>query len=101
MKYYADYWNERVYAVEPDGQTECKYLNSGYFDEIKKIVVRRFKRPDDKPWLWEENGVGNLVEPMTKEEFESFGKTWVWNNIPNPDENKKHSWRNYIKLLNS
>ena len=50
--------------------------------------------------MWEENGVGDLIEDMTKEEFESFGKTWIWNDSPNEKEKIKHSWRNYIKYLN-
>lgn len=95
MKYYADYWNESVYSVTPEGETDCKFIS----DKTGKMVERHFKRPNDAPWMWEENGVGDFVEPMIKEEFESFGKTWIWDNAPNEDEQIKHSWRNYIKRI--
>lgn len=97
MKYYADYYNECVFAVAPNGETECKSQNI----LTGRINTVQYKRPNDEPWMWEENGVGDLVEPMTKEEFESFGITWLWDNAPNANENKKHSWRNYIKLLSA
>lgn len=95
MKYYADYWNERVYAVAPNGETECKYIN----DSTGKLVVVNYKRENDEPWMWSENGVGDLVQPMTKTEFDSFGKTWVWNQSPKFPGTHKFTWRDVIQRL--
>ena len=95
MKYYADYYNECVYSVTPDGYTVCKRQDIRTDD----IVTIKYKRPNDEPWIWEENGVGDLIESMTETEFESFGKTWIWNDSPNANEEIKHSWRNFIKQL--
>lgn len=95
MKYYADYYNERVYSVAPKGDTICKSQNI----VTGKITTVKFKRPNDAPWMWNENGIGDFVESMTVDEFESFGKQWVWNNKPTEAERQKHSWRNYIKRL--
>lgn len=94
MKYYADYWNERVFAVTPEGENVGKRMNAA-----GEVVVFKTKRADDRPWLWEENGAGDYVEPMTAEEFESFGKSWVWSNQPDAAESVHHSWRNFIKSL--
>lgn len=95
MKYYADYYNERVYSVAPNGDAVCKRQNILTND----VIIVKFKRPNDEPWRWEENGVGAYIEPMTADEFESFGKKWIWNETPNDTEQDKHSWRNYIKRL--
>lgn len=95
MKYYADYYNERVYSVEPNGDAVCKRQNIA----TGNITTVKFKRANDEPWMWSENGIGDYVEPMTADEYESFGKTWVWNANPNDAERHKHSWRNFIKRL--
>ena len=95
MKYYADYWNERVYSVAPNGDAVCKRQNIANGE----IMIVKLKRPNDEAWMWEENGVGDFIEPMTKDEFDSFGKTWIWNDRPNEVERLKHSWRNYIKRI--
>lgn len=95
MKYYADYWNESVYAVDSDGRAHGKHQD---FD-TDEVIEWCFKRKDDSRWMWKENEVCDWVEDMTKDEFDSFGKTWIWNNSPNEEEKIKHSWRNYIKLI--
>ena len=95
MKYYADYYNERIYSVEPNGDAVCKRQNI----VTGNITTVKFKRPNDEPWMWSENGIGDYVELMTADEFESFGKIWVWNTNPTDAEQHKHSWRNFIKRL--
>lgn len=95
MKYYADYFNERVYSVAPNGDAVCKrqIITTG------QIVVNKFKRTNDSAWLWEGNGVSDYVEPMTADEFDSFGNEWVWSETPDDAERHKHSWRNFRKNI--
>jgi len=83
MKYFADYMKERVYAVFDDGIAIGRDIHGQW----------RFK-PDRVPWLSEENGVGSYVEEMTKEEFHSFGQSWIFGGLRD-DAKEKHTWRNY------
>ena len=43
------------------------------------------------------NGIGFYVEEMTKDEFDSFGKKWIWAASPSASENVEHSFRNYMR----
>ena len=93
MKYFADYMKERIYAVDE------KTGNGVMVDEYGRYNVH--KDTSRIPWLSEENGVGFLVEEMTKEEFEDYGKKWEWAKSPSSAEIKKHSWRNFMENINS
>lgn len=92
MKYFADYMKERVYAINE--KTGIGIM----VDEDGRYNIRR--DVDRIPWLSEENGIGFLVEEMTKEEFDDYGKTWKWAKSPSASEEYKHSWRNYIEKIN-
>ncbi len=92
MKYYADYMKERLYAVESDGTTIVKWIDGNSVEE------NTFKRDNDRPWLSEENGVGFYVEEMTGEEYETFGKKWVWNDSPISSFSEPY-YKCYIKWL--
>lgn len=91
MKYFADYMKERVYAVDEKTGKGVMVDEDGVYN-VQKDIARI-------PWLSEENGIGFLVEEMTKEEFENYGKTWDWGAYPSLGEEQKHSWRNYMKTI--
>ena len=93
MKYFADYMKERVYAVDEKTGNGIIKDERGMFNihvDTKNI-----------PWRSEENGIGFLVEEMTKEEFDDYGKKWEWGKAPSYSEMKKHSWRNYMEKIHS
>lgn len=96
MKYYADYLSERICSIAQDGTIVVKFLDRNT-KNVKTIY------PDEKikehPWLHEENGIGFYVEEMTKDEFDSFGRKWIWADSPSASENVEHSFRNYMKFL--
>lgn len=92
MKYFADYMKERVYAVD-EKTGNCVMKNERGVCNIRVDT-------ENIPWLSEENGIGFLVEEMTKEEFDDYGKKWEWGAYPSSDEEQKHSWRNYMKTIN-
>lgn len=91
MKYFADYMEERIYAIDE------KTGNGIMVDEYGKYSVQ--KDIARIPWLSEENGIGFLVEEMTKEEFDGYDKKWEWGACPSPAEEQKHTWRNYMKAI--
>lgn len=93
MKYFADYMKEHVYAIDEKTGKGLIKNERGTFNirvDTKNI-----------PWLSEENGIGFLVEEMTKEEFDNYGKKWEWAKSPSSAEIKKHSWRNFMENINS
>lgn len=91
MKYFADYMKERIYAIDENTGDGVMVDGDG------KFSIHKDKK--QIPWLSEENGTGFIVEEMTKKEFESFGITWNWAAAPLPDEEQKHSWRNYKQVI--
>lgn len=91
MKYFADYMNESIYAIDENTGDGVMVDGDG------KFSIHKDKK--QIPWLSEENGTGFIVEEMTKKEFESFGITWRWAAAPSPDEEQKHSWRNYKQAI--
>lgn len=88
MKYYADYFNDVIYAVDTDGNTTAVSANGVSHGHVER-----------HPWFVHENDTCWEVEPMTKEEYEGYGSKWVWSSAPNAREAKEHSWRNYIRFI--
>ncbi len=72
MKYFADYMKERIYAIDE---------NTG--DGVMVDGDGKFSIHKDKKQIT----------------FESFGITWNWAAAPLPDEEQKHSWRNYKQVI--
>ena len=91
MKYFADYMKERVYAVDE------KTGNGVMVDEYGRYNVH--KDTTRIPWLSEENGVGFLVEEMTKEEFDDYGKKWEWGGYSRTPNDNESTWRCYKKTI--
>lgn len=101
MKYYADYMGEYIYAIAPDGNGVVKYApGDSYPDSKFTPITYPIKHKNDAPWMWEENGVGAYVEEMTKEEFDTFGIKWGWENSPQDIYTPPQFWRNYIRHFN-
>ncbi len=95
MRYFADYMKEIIYAVDDNGDGVSK-CSDGTFNVHKKEV----------PWLSEENGVGFLVEEITKEDFKTYQIKWDWGVNDEYEHhfeewcNSPHSWRKYTKTIN-
>ncbi len=79
---------ERVYAV--DEKTGIGVM----VDEDGRYPIHK----DAKriPWLSEENGIGFLVEDMTKEEFDGYGIKWEWGSYTPAPKGRESSWRDYM-----
>lgn len=82
MRYFADYMKETVYAINKDGTGFAKFF---YHEELKLVEITGRK---EQPWLNEENGVGFLVEEITKNDYESFAVSWKWAKFPSGDKNE-------------
>ena len=89
MKYFADYMNESIYAIDENTGNGAMVNARG----------RHEMHTDSIPWEEEENDTFWEVEPMSKAEFESFGITWTWAAAPLPEEEQTHSWRNYKQVI--
>ena len=88
MKYFADYINERIYEINEYGDGFMRDIDGTY--PVHK---------DSVPWSEEENEVIWFVEPMTNDEYDTFGKKWLWAKSPLLAEKSVHSWRNYMQML--
>ena len=91
MKYFADYMKEHVYAIDEKTGKGLIKNERGTFNirvDTKNI-----------PWLSEENGIGFLVEEMTKEEFDNYGKKWEWGGYSRTPNDNESTWRCYKKTI--
>lgn len=95
MKYYADYYNECVYAIAPDGRGKGKCFKSFGSNNLSEWS---FKAKDDSPWYVDENdgGVYFRVEPISEAEYNQFGVKWRFGSYKNLGFSTPEYWRNFV-----
>lgn len=70
MKYFA---NSEADAVVKEDNQGNRYLRT-----IENLNEHPASKKNPKAWGISSYGVTNFLEPITKEEYESFGITWDW-----------------------
>ena len=86
IRYFSEYINDKVYAVNENGFATVKEIvkvnKSGI--EIRTYTIHNLKNPE----IYDDEDHHLLYQrsEITKEQYESFGKTWVFEGYPNvPD----------------
>lgn len=86
LRYFSEYVNDKVYAVNENGFATVKEVvkveKSGI--EIRTYTIHNLKNPE----TYDDEGHNLLCQrqEITKEQYESFGKTWIFEGYPNvPD----------------
>ncbi len=86
IRYFSEYVNDKVYAVNENGVATVKEIvkmdKSGI--EIRIYTIHNLKNPE----IYDDEDHNLLCQrsEITKEQYDSFGKTWVFEGYPNvPD----------------
>lgn len=86
MKYYADYQRDNVYAIDEKknyGISKTVEFIDTHSTPVKfKLETHEFHITEPLPTWTEENQCIFEHKPITKEDFDGYGKTWIWNPSP-------------------
>lgn len=70
MKYFANYEADAVVREDDKGQRYIKRI-----DNLNEVAVSKESR---EAWGIPSFGIRNMLEPITEEEYNGFGKKWDW-----------------------
>ena len=86
LRYFSEYVNDKVYAVNENGFATVKEIvkveKSGI--EVRTYTIHNLMNPE----IYDDEDYNLLCQrqEITKEQYESFGKTWIFEGYPNvPD----------------
>lgn len=70
MKYYANYMEDMVIKDDDNGQS--------YIKTIEDLQERPISAKGRQSIQHESFGISIVLEPISKEEYDTFGKKWYW-----------------------
>lgn len=81
-RYFADYMNDRVYALDEHGNGQAKQIVDvdGVRVKMRTYKVAGMTQPEHG--IDEDHELTYNRPAITKEEYDSFGKTWIFGTYP-------------------
>lgn len=81
MKYFSNYMLDAVVREDDNGN---RYVKCTDYSDLDEHLA---SEDDEMAWGGESYGVFYILKKITKEEYDTFGKTWDWS----PIDGKKRS----------
>lgn len=77
-RYFADYMNDRVYALDEHGNGQAKQVVDVDNVRVKMRTYKVVSKVDPELGIDENHEFVYTRDVITKEEYDSFGKTWIF-----------------------
>ena len=85
-RYFADYMNDRVYALDELGNGQAKQVVDVDSESVKMRTYKVAGMTQPEHGIDEDHELTYNRPAITKEEYDSFGKSWIFGMYPNVPE---------------
>ena len=85
-RYFADYMNDRVYALDEHGNGQAKQVVDVDSESVKMRTYKVAGMTQPEHGIDEDHELTYNRPAITKEEYDSYGKTWIFGMYPNIPE---------------